>query len=207
MPKSPTEKRPRKVKARKFYDVGPDYRRGGRPGFWLEDESVLPKEHHHLPHFVEPPRLVFDKRMGDWPCDLEDYRGFWLVSDRMKAVLEAVDPEGVSFVRCDVRLPNAIYEGPPYWFCDVLRVLDALDETQSRLKIGIREDERYRDFGKKFYSFAGGAELVFREDAIGSAHVFRMAHYEATVICDQVLKDAAKSAGLRKIWFWDVAKL
>ena len=79
--------------------------------------------------------------------------------------MEAVDPKGVSFVLCDVRIPDGVYGGPRYWFCNILRVLDALDEAKSRLKIGIRDDDCYRDFGKKFYDFSGGAELAFREDA------------------------------------------
>jgi len=199
-------KRP-KARRRKFYKIGPDYRVGGRPGFRLEDDSILPRDGHHLPHLADPPRLVFDKRAGDLPYDLEDYFGFWLVSDRTKAVMEAVDPKGVSFVLCDVRIPDGVYGGPRYWFCNILRVLDALDEAKSRLKILIRDDDRYRDFDKKFYDFSGGAELAFREDAIGDAHIFRMAYRGLTVICDQELKDACKAAGLARIWFRDVSKL
>ncbi|MCP3476982.1 DUF1629 domain-containing protein [Bradyrhizobium sp. CCGUVB1N3] len=199
-------KRP-KVRKRKFYVIGPDYRVGGKPGFRLEDDNILPQGHYHLPPFDEPPRFVFDKRAGDLPHDLESYYGFWLVSDRTKVVLETVDPKGFSFVLCDVRIPSGVYDGSGYWFCDVLRVLDALDEAKSRLKIGIRDDDRYRDFGKKFYDFSGGAELVFREDAVGDAHVFRMAHHASNIICDGGLKDACKSAGLKRLRFRDVSSL
>ncbi|MCP3476986.1 DUF1629 domain-containing protein [Bradyrhizobium sp. CCGUVB1N3] len=205
--KSKSIPRRSRARKRKFYVIGPDYRVGGKPGFRLEDNNILPRGHYHLPPFDEPPRFVFDKKAGDLPYDLESYYGFWLVSDRTKAVLETVDPKGLSFVLCDVRIPNGVCDGSRYWFCDVLRVLDALDEAKSRLKIGIRDDDRYRDFGKKFYDFSGGAELVFREDAVGDAHVFRMAHHGSTVICDGVLKDACKSAGLKRIWFEDVSKL
>ncbi|WP_371930075.1 imm11 family protein [Bradyrhizobium sp. CCGUVB1N3] len=52
------------------------------------------------------------------------------------------------------------------------------------MKIGIRDDDSYRDFGKKFYDLTGGAELVFREDEVGDAYVFRIAHCGSTVICD-----------------------
>ncbi|WP_422678576.1 imm11 family protein [Bradyrhizobium ottawaense] len=51
-----------------------------------------------------------------------------------------------------------------------------------------------------------GNKLVFREAAIGNAHIFRMAYDEATVICDQEFKDACKSAGLRRIRFRDPSK-
>ena len=41
-----------------------------------------------------------------------------------------------------------------------------------------------------------GSKLVFTEAAVGKAHIFRMAHSEADVVCDQDMKDACKSAGL-----------
>jgi hypothetical protein len=160
-----------------------------------------------LPDFAAPPRVVFAKSAGDLPSDLEPCARFWLIPDRTRTVLEAVDPEAFSFVRCEVRVPHGVWNGPGYWLCEVVRVLDALDEARWRLKIGIRDDDRYLDFGKKFYDFSGGAELVFNEDVIGDAHVFRMAYRGSTVICDQVLKDACKSAGLKGIWFENVLKL
>ncbi|MDD1518514.1 DUF1629 domain-containing protein [Bradyrhizobium sp. WBAH42] len=39
-------------------------------------------------------------------------------------------------------------DGPKFWLCDVVRVLDALDESQSRLRIGIRDDIRFLDHGQ-----------------------------------------------------------
>jgi len=199
-------KRP-KVRKRKFYVIGPDYRRGGRLGGRLENDGVIPYGAEHQPAFAEPPRFVFDRKTGDPPSDLEPCAGFWLISDGTKAALEAVDPTAFSFVQCEMRVPHGDWDGPRHWLCEVVRVLDALDETQSRLEIGIRDDDRYLDFGKKFYDFSGEVALVFREDAVGDAHVFRMAHRRSTVICDQVLKDACKSAGLKGIRFRDVSKL
>jgi Immunity protein family (Imm11) len=147
------------------------------------------------------PRSLFDKSAGRLPQDLEEVGAYWLVSDRTKSVFEAVDPAGFAFLACDVRPPSGDYDGPGYWLCDVVRVLDALDEARSRLKIGIREDKAYSDFGKKYYSLAGGRELVFRDDAIGDAHVFRMEYLQPVVICDQTLKDACKAGGLKGIEF------
>ena len=129
------------------------------------------------------------------------FHHYWLISDRMKTVFEAVDPAGFAFVACDIRVPRGHYTGPQYWLCHVVRVLDAVDEPRSRLKIGIVSDPIYRDFGLKRYNVLveGGAKLVFREDVVGSAHIFRMAHMNATVISDQVLKDACKTAGVAGI--------
>ena len=195
---------------RKLYDMSFDFNKGGMPGYSLDnlDRGRLgpPPGQRGFPNYPEPPRFLFDKRAGDLPSDLEQFDFYWLVSDRTKSVFQAVDPSGFDFIACEVRVPGAEYDGPAYWLCDVVRVLDALDEAQSRLKIGVRDDKAYSDFGKKYYSLAGGAELAFREDAIGGAHVFRMAYLEAMVICDQALKDACKVAGLKGIRFKDALK-
>ncbi|WP_439402989.1 imm11 family protein [Bradyrhizobium sp. DASA03068] len=151
---------------------------------------------------------VFDKSVGQLPCDLEVCFAWWLVSDRTKALFEKLDPEAFVFVPCDVRMTRGHYDGPKFWLCDVVRVLDALDESQSRLRIGIRDDIRFLDHGQKYYEFLiFGGKLVFREQAIGNAHIFPMACQNSAVICDQEFKDACKVAGLKRIWFRDVLKI
>jgi hypothetical protein len=199
-------KRVPKPKARKFYKMGPDFTRGGAPGYVIENKSTLLMGRRVLgpepgqqgfPNYPEPPRVLFDKKLGRPPRDLELCSEYWLISDRMKTVLEAVDPAGVAFVRCEVRLRGGEL-GPLYWLCDVVRILDAVDEMASRLRI-------YDKQGRKTYSLVGGASLVFKEDVVGPAHVFRMAYMEPAVICDQLLKDSCKAAGLKGITFSDAA--
>ena len=82
------------------------------------------------------------------------------------------------------------------WLCDVLRVLDAVDEVASRLQI-----KYLPQYNAKTYQLAGGADLVFREDVIGSAHIFRLAHLKPAVFCDHQIKDACKAAGLKGVSF------
>jgi hypothetical protein len=200
-------KRPR-ARKRRFYEMGPDYGVGGKAGYWLEHESILPPyKVFRLPASTAPAAFVFDKSAGSLPIDLEPYYGWWLISDRTKAVLERLDPEAFVFVPCTVRVPHGSYDGPDYWLCDVVRVLDALDEAQSHLTIRTEDDPRSLKFGKKVYLTMPGSKLVFTEAAIGKAHIFRMAHSEADVICDQDMKDACRAAGLRRTRFCDVSKL
>jgi Protein of unknown function (DUF1629) len=195
--------RKRKPRRREFYLMTFDYNRQGKKGYLLENlPSLAPDEKAIRPppgrrgfrDYPEPPRFLFDKSVGHLPQDLEQFGNYWLVSDRTKSLFEAVDPAAFAFLACDVRLPSGDYDGPPYWLCDVVRVLDALDEAQSRLQIGIRESKAYSDFGKKYYSLAGGHELVFRDDAVGDAHVFRMEYLPPEIICDQTMKGACKAA-------------
>jgi Protein of unknown function (DUF1629) len=127
-----------------------------------------------------------------------------LVSERLKNVFEAVDPEGFAFVECDYTLADGS-KGPSYFLCDVVRTLDALDEENSKLNIEISDE-----FAKgKFYDFSGGVSLAFRKEIIGNSHAFRMPYSRKYVICDRMLHDAVQAAGMsvgRKsngLWFED----
>jgi hypothetical protein len=186
-----------KPKGRKFCRMGMTDRRP--PDMVLENREtvlqgmrILRGSKPGFPKLPETPRYYIDPP----PCDLEQNQGYWLVSDRMKQVLEAVDADAFAFVKSDVRLRNG-EPGLVYWLCDVMRVLDALDEAKSRVAT-------YMDgFNEKAYDLLVplGAKLVFQDDAVGSAHIFRMAYYEAGIVCDEVLKDACKSARLKGIRF------
>jgi hypothetical protein len=193
-----------------------DYTSGGRPGLRLENLEVLapgekvlrtPAGRRGFPHYPVPPRFRFDRKLGRTPRDLELFNAYSLISDRTKIVFQAIDPGAFAFVRCEVTVPQGNYDGPNYWLCDVVRILDALDETRSRVKIRRRGESDYIYRGEKFYDVSGTAELVFKQDVIGDFHVFMMPHLGSTVICDDVLKDACKVAGLRGIKFRDASKL
>ncbi len=142
--------------------------------------------------------MVHVPELGDLPRDFENLFGIWIVSEALKRVFESVDPEGFTFVACDFTLADGT-TGPQYYFCGVLRTLDALDEDASRLKIKVGDY-----LNGKFYKFSGGANLVFRKEVVGSAHVFRTPFSE-TVFCDRVLHDALKAADLKGIALRDAA--
>jgi hypothetical protein len=197
-------KRGRQPKTRKFYKMEMDLRVRGRAGYRLENEDVLlhgqrllspPTGQRGFPDYPEPPRFLFDKELGHFPRDLELCHSFWLISHRMKTVLETVDPEDLALLGCEVRLPDG-EPGPVSWLCDVLRVLDAVDEAASRLQI-----KYLPQYNAKTYQLAGGANLVFKEDVVGAAHIFRLAHLSPAVFCDQQIKDACQAASLKGVLF------
>jgi hypothetical protein len=208
-----TENKPKKGE---FYILEPDMRRGGSGHgviFENEDKLITPPrlilwpEGGGFPPLRETPRLVLDPKRGPPPEDLEGgLSGYWMVSERLKNVFEAVDPEGFAFVECDYRLADGS-KGPRYFLCDVVRTLDALDEENSKLNIKISDD--YSE--GKFYSFAGGISLAFRKDIIGDAHVFHMPFSGNYVICDRTLREAVQAAGMsigkksNGLWFEDAA--
>jgi hypothetical protein len=160
------------------------------------------------PIFVPPPGQRGFRNYPETPVfrfngrntrDFEVYSFYWFISDRMKTVLERIEPEAFAFLKCTVQLSNGT-DGPVRWLCDVVRVLDALDEEQSRVRIGTADD------GSKVYSFSGLVKLIFKEDVIGRRHIFRMKYYDAAIICDEETRLACRAAGLTGLRFIDSIK-
>jgi hypothetical protein len=161
-------------------------------------ELLVPPRGRGFVPFPEPPRLVIDKSLGREPRDWEMFQDYWLVSDRMKILLETLDSEAVRFVRCETRYrDNRV--APGYWLCDVVRVLDAVDEANSVLKI------EYPTPDRKVYNLSAQSSLLFKEESVGAAHIFRLFFYPM-IVCDQVFKDACKEAAVRGIRFTDATK-
>lgn len=170
---------------------------------------ILRPEAGGFPHLEDVPRLVFDPRKGVPPKDMEPgFSGYWLVSERLKNVFEVVDPSAFEFVEADYRLEDGS-QGPRYFLCDVVRVVDALDEERSKLTIEVSDD--YAE--GRFYDLAGGASLAFRKDALGDAHVFRLPFSGDLIFCDRELVDAVADAGISVdrqsdgIWFQDATDI
>jgi hypothetical protein len=198
----------RSAKKRKFYMVS--YTMATRAsGFKLLNARTLfqggppifvpPPGERGFRAYPETPLFLCDARLGRTNRDFEEYCGYWFISDRMKVVLKRLDPAAFAFLKCKVQLPDGT-DGPIRWLCDVLPVLDALDEEKSTIRI------RTADNGSKVYNFSGGVKLIFKEDVAGPHHVFRMMYYEAQVICDEEMRLACKTAELAGLRFIDPTK-
>ncbi|CAD0331326.1 hypothetical protein CFBP498_22010 [Xanthomonas hortorum pv. vitians] len=197
-----------------FFHLQPDVRRGGKGhGVVFENREALltpprlilrPKD-GGFPALREVPRLVYHPSEGVPPEDLEGgFSGYWLVSERLRRVMEAVDPGAFAFVETDYRLADGS-KGPNVYLCEVIRTLDALDEDASMLKIEVSDDFEEG----KYYDLTGEIRLAFKRDVLGDAHVFRLA-FHGGVFCDRLFKDAVEAAGIGTdgqsdgLWFYDV---
>ncbi|PPU75290.1 MULTISPECIES: imm11 family protein [Xanthomonas] len=195
-----------------FYILRPDMRSGRGPGVKLENEDSvpfpiadsLPGEDAGLAALQETPRLRYDSRIGDMPNDLESgLKGYWLVSEPLKQLLQSIDPEGFAFAPCDFRLEDGS-PAAPHYLCEVVRIIEAIDEGASKVKIltGYQHG--------KHYSLTGGGQLAFKADAIEDAHIFRTP-YTSVAFCDRVLRDIliaqgfGKSPRTRGVWLIDAA--
>lgn len=199
-----------------FYLLTPDTRGGGRGrGVVMENKRDVPLASYlslppgsgGLSALKETPRLRYDGGLGEMPQDLEGgFRGYWLVSESLRRVLEGIDGAGFDFRRCAFTLEDGS-EGEARFLCEVVRTLDAIDEEASTVKVLL---DGYPS--GKFYDITGGASLAFRRDVIAGAHVFRTPS-TADVYCDRILRDALIESGFgvppttRGVWLMDAASL
>jgi hypothetical protein len=197
-------------KPRRFFRFGPDIRGGGKGhGVRVANKEALitpgliifappPEKGYGFAKLPEKPHLIHDRKLGKMPRDLEGLAGYLVVSERLKQLFETVDPAGFEFVECDFTLADGS-KGPQYYLGDVVRVLDAIDEEASPdLRIKYERDFRNGQ-DVKIYSFAGRIQLVFREDVVGDAHIFRTP-YSIQEICDETFKAACKESKFTGIW-------
>ena len=148
-------------------------------------------------NFSNAPVFLADPRLGRVERDFEIYGGYWFISDRIKATVEGVDPDGFASLQCRVQQRDGS-EGSVRWLCDIVRVLDAVDEENSLVQFGTADD------GSKFYRFHGIAR--FRSDAVGTAHIFRFKYLESTWACDEKLRRACIEAELTGLRFKDLSR-
>ncbi len=84
----------RRARKRKFYQMTFNYG-GGPPGLRLRSLDALalsqdvleaPPGRRGFPNYPEPPRFLFDRKLGRAPRDLELFHDYSLASDRTKMV-------------------------------------------------------------------------------------------------------------------------
>ena len=200
------------IKRPKFYRIiGKHVARGS--GFELlnggalfpEHPKALPPPKALLPplgqrgfrEYPEMPVFLADARLGLIHRDFEEYSGYWFISDRMKTVVERIDPNAFAFLKCRVQLRDGT-DGPLRWLCDVIRVLDALDEHNSKVTIGAS------DIGSKTYYIPMLGHAFFRAEEVGRNHIFRVMFTDSYIVCDEEMKLACKANDLTGIVFDDL---
>ncbi len=155
--------------------------------------------------YPERPHLVHVPEKGELPRDLEELAGIWIVSEPLKQLFEQMDAEAFAFVACDFSLADGS-PGPQYYLGNVLRRIDALDEASSRVKIKLDHNDQ-TGADEKLYSLVGGASLVFKQDVVDDAHIFRQDHMGAPPICNRTMFDALSAANFSGVRLRDVANL
>lgn len=107
------------------------------------------------------------------------------MSDRAKRILEQLSESDFQFLALDTETDTG--EKPmTLWLCEVMPMLDAVDEARSHVKI-----ER-NDLGNPVYRITSDIKLCFDEARVGSHHAFRLNNNFSTIVCDDAFKAAVK---------------
>ena len=117
--------------------------------------------------FSEPPKIAFDRedRKGKLRDVYYIMLGIWLVTDRVKTLFESIDNDGYAFVKADVDYSNFDKTGQGFWFCDIVRSLDCIDEQKSEITY-------HGDVSFKQYKTL--IDIKMLPDIVGRAHAFRL---------------------------------
>jgi hypothetical protein len=135
--------------------------------------------------------------------DVEAIPNFWLVSDRAKRAIESVAPDDVAFLAIDTVVDDA-YEDKTWWLCDVLPIIDAVDEEQSKLRIS------QSDNGDRVHSLLvpDGSPVLAINEAVAQPHrIFRLKTSTSIIVCDDAVRTAFKNASLTGMSFKMALKL
>jgi hypothetical protein len=122
----------------------------------------------------------------------------WWVSDRLKQVLEQVDPGGFAFVATEVDYSKFLEPGPAYWLCDPVRRLDCIDDEHSEFTL-------YGGVDYKVYRAL--IDIKMRPEVVGDAHAFRLVHGGEMLIVDDILVNALKTEKIRAWRFEPLQKV
>lgn len=135
------------------------------------------------------PQITFDRRkkrgklIDAWPA-----LGMWFVSDRLKQLLEQIDPQAFEFVATQVDYSKFDEPGPAYWLCNLTRQLDCIDDEKSKVTFQTQVD---------FKAYDLLIDVKMRPEVVGDAHAFRLVHQHTTWIVDDILVQAMTAAKIR----------
>lgn len=198
---------------KRYYAVSQDFRfNPGDCDFTNRDEALIngrsAGRHEHasryrnlgfrtgLPPLRERPRLL----IGEYEGELLDIYGFNVrfVSDRVKRLLETLDPDGFEYAECE-----AVHaDGRPleaYWYMNAVRAVEEFDEGRSSFV-------RYADRNPGTPDPLNPAilalnDVVWLPDLPGDFRSFYLTRHARHFIVDETIADAWRDAGFKGALF------
>ena len=191
---------------RKYYSLEVDFDVSNKssPHQWVNEKQQFrgffprPDEPFRGLHFSEPPRIKFEHRRGRVLRDAGPVTlGIWLISDRLKKLLDRLDPNAFVFQQVEVDYSEFPTAGPDFWFVYVMRTLDCVDEERSII--------RYQDT-PDIKAYAALIDVRMRPETVGTAHAFRLTYARSKLIVDDVIVAALKADNIRGFRFEPIKK-
>jgi len=191
---------------RRYYQLEIDLSLSRSPWCVRENEAALKKgfpADSNLPFqgyvFSEHPKISFDRKKRRGPLrDVDRITlGIWLVADRVKMLFEKIDPDGFRFAKVEMDYRNFEEPGPGYWFCEIVRMLDCVDEERSKLT--------YYD-NVPFKAYRALIDVKMLPEVVGTAHAFRLKKSPLTDVVDDVIANAVKAEKIEGFRFVDIQR-
>jgi hypothetical protein len=161
--------------------------------------SVSNRFEREFPDYAEPPRFHVSKRFGRKLHDFEKNGAFWMVSNRAKEVLIRISPKDFKFLAVETIVDEGD-EPLVLWLCEVVTILDAVDEARSHVSVAQSGD------GFRSHLISGISQLEFNETIVGEHHAFRLLTSPGTIVMDDFFRENIKREGLKGLSFRDAAK-
>ncbi len=135
--------------------------------------------------FSELPEIGFDRwnRNGPLRDAYPMMLDIWLVSDRVRALFERLDPQAFAFAPAEVDYSNFEKPGPAFWLCHIVRQLDCVNEEAS-----------FINYHRRQYLSLLKAQM--RPEIVGSAHAFFLQRSVSMKIVDDVIVNSIKAENI-----------
>lgn len=181
---------------RKYFRIYPDMSFSSAPLLvWVNEQQMRVgfRPSRQLPflgvNLQTAPFITFDRRkkrgklIDAWPV-----LGMWFVSERLKQLLEQIDPQAFEFAATQVDYSTFDEPGPAYWLCNLARQLDCIDDEKSKVTFQTQVD---------FKAYDLLIDVKMRPEVIGDAHAFRLVHMHGAQLVDDILVQAMTAAKMR----------
>ena len=186
---------------RQYFELDSDMSLAAKPWYVWENEKEIRSgvmTDRDLPFWGLPmdktPKIKFDRKVVT--RKLRDayvvHTSMWMVNDRLRELLESIDPEAFVFAPIDMDYSNFDEPGPQFWLCDMVRFLDCVDESQS--------DVVYAD-NVPFKYYLKIKSMVVDEEKAGNAHAFRLKYSPLIQVVDELFVERMKEERIKGFSF------
>jgi hypothetical protein len=177
-----------RAKKQKFYLItGRSYSTAS--GWELLNKNDFPGWMPHPPsrfdrgfrEYLVRPNFHISARLGRKIHDFELFGEYWMVSDRTRNALLSISDTDFKFLPVDTEVDPG-QEPVVLWLCDVIPVLDAVDESCSTV------NKIINDMGEPSHQVSAISSLFFDEKTVGFHHAFRLKTAPSKIVCDKVFR-------------------
>jgi hypothetical protein len=154
-----------------------------------------------IPNFLETPRIVYDVKFKRAPRDSEGGDNAWIVSAKLKAIVERLAPHGSVFRACETFWSSG-EPGPERWLCAIVQVFSGVvdDDLSENLTPCVFPN------GQSAYLITPLSKVILRTEFLRNSHVFRVIELPLMAIyCDNLFLLECKRAKITGLTFHDLA--